>query len=350
MDDIFKTIVKEEKLSDEFKLLSENKLFAPAKELVGNIGKLFEDKDGNFIQQFQSDGFNTRLWELYLFNFFTENGFDILGDNNRPDFHLKKEDNELFVEASLSSEKDDEFTKEYIEGSIEKNDLSVQKDILDYYIMRMGSVLYSKLQKEYWELDWVKDKPLLLAITPSHNYISKFLPDAKIIEYLYGFRLITRVTNSGLELVRRETITEHTFRDKKIPANFFSQENTENISAVIFTNNADLHKFNRIGYEQGLSEEELIIIRSGLKYNPEQDSQALDFTYNIEKGKETENWSESLTIFHNPNAKFPLDRNIFKNIRQVWLEKNNTYGGLQNKDFVYNSITCTAALVEKESK
>lgn len=348
MEDIFKIIVEEGKLSDEFKLLSESKLFAPAKALVENIVTSFEDKDGNFIEQFQTEGFNARLWELYLFNIFTEHGFDILDDHNRPDFHLQKEGNELFVEASLSSEKDDEFTKEFIDESIKKNNLSAQKDLIDYYVMRMGSVLYSKLKKKYWELDWVKDKPLIFAITPSHNYISKFLPDAKIMEYLYGFRLVTQVMNGGLKLVRKEVISEHTFRDKKIPANFFSQENTENISAVIFTNNADLHKFNRTGYQQGLSEEELIIIRSGLKYNPAPDSLALEFTYNIEKGKETEEWGESLTIFHNPNAKFPLDRSVFENVRQVWLEKDNTYGGIQKEDFVYNSITCTAAPLVEE--
>ena len=73
MEDIFKIIVEEGKLSDEFKLLLESKLFAPAKALVENIATSFEDKDGNFIEQFQTEGFNARLWELYLFNLFTEN-------------------------------------------------------------------------------------------------------------------------------------------------------------------------------------------------------------------------------------------------------------------------------------
>lgn len=61
MEDIFNRIVEEGKLSDEFGLLSENKLFAPAKALVENMATFFEDKDGNFIEQFQTEGFHARV-------------------------------------------------------------------------------------------------------------------------------------------------------------------------------------------------------------------------------------------------------------------------------------------------
>jgi hypothetical protein len=32
----------------------------------------YEDPDGNFIEQFQTTGFDARLWELYLFAMFCE--------------------------------------------------------------------------------------------------------------------------------------------------------------------------------------------------------------------------------------------------------------------------------------
>ena len=35
----------------------------------------FQDVDGNFVQQFQSTGFDARLWELYLYALFTEQGY-----------------------------------------------------------------------------------------------------------------------------------------------------------------------------------------------------------------------------------------------------------------------------------
>ncbi len=32
----------------------------------------FIDIDGNFVQQFQSTGFDSGLWELYLYTYFSE--------------------------------------------------------------------------------------------------------------------------------------------------------------------------------------------------------------------------------------------------------------------------------------
>jgi hypothetical protein len=181
MENLFKYISKREKLNDQFLLLDESKGFNPAKKLIEKISKDFEDNDGNFIEQFQTTGFDARMWELFLFMFFKENDFEILNDKDRPDFHLKKDDFEFFVEATTSNEKEgDIYTKEFIKSAIEKKDLKIQQELIDYYVIRMGSVLYTKLNKKYWELDWVKGKPLVFAISPFHNYLAKFLPDAKI--------------------------------------------------------------------------------------------------------------------------------------------------------------------------
>jgi hypothetical protein len=340
MKDIYKLIVKEEKINAKFKLLAEGNLFEPAKNIIANITALMSDKDENFIQQFQSDGFDARLWEIYLYIFLKENDFNFLDDVERPDFHVKKKGLELFIEASLSAEKEqDLFSKEFIQESIAKKDLAVQQQLIDYYIMRMGGVLFSKLNKKYWELDWVKGKPLVLAITPSHNYIASFLPDAKIIEYLYGIRKIVRVTENGLEHIEDKIISEHRFNEKVIPSNFFSQPLSENISAVIFTNNSDLHKFNRMGFQHKLYEKNLIIVRAGSKYDPTPNAMAEEFTYQVKNDGGNENWCESVSIFHNPNALLIIDKSIFEHVRQVWLEPDNTFGGIMTNDFVFHSIT-----------
>lgn len=165
-----------------------------------------------------------------------------------------------------------------------------------------GASFFSKLNKKYWELQWVKGKSLVFAISPFHNYLAKFLPHSKIIEYLYGFKHNTEITEKGLELKNVEAVEEHKHGVKEIPSNFFSQENVENISAVIFTNNSDLHKFNRIGQELELSTEKIIMVRSGLAYNPDPNSTHTEFTHNIIPGKVQEDWNESVTMFHNPKC------------------------------------------------
>ena len=340
MNDIYKQIVTDDKLNDKFKLLSQSKLFDPAKKIIENIAKLMADKDGNFIQQLQSDGFDARIWEIYLFILFKEIGFAQSDKYDRPDFHLYKNEVEVFVEASLSAEKaDDIFSKEFIEEAKAKNDLVVQQQLIDYYIIRMGSVLFSKLNKKYWELDWVKGKPLILAITPAHNYLASFLPDAKLIEYLYGIRQRVNITENGVENLGAEIVSEIKLGNKVIPANFFGQPLAENISGILFTNNSDLHKFNRMAYQDALSQEELIIVRAGAKHNTKIGEKATEFTYQVKPNEGIENWCESVTLFHNPNALHKIDKKTFDYIRQLWIEPDKTFNGIMPNEFVFHSVT-----------
>ena len=149
MKDIFVPIVAEEKLHPVFKLLCEHKPIGPAKLIIEEITSEMIDGDGNFIQQFQTSGFYSRLWEIFLFKFLKENRFTFKGTHNRPDFHIEKKGIDFFIEASLSSEvAGDKFTKEYILNAGKANDLDVQNELIEHYVMRMGSVLYSKLQKK----------------------------------------------------------------------------------------------------------------------------------------------------------------------------------------------------------
>jgi hypothetical protein len=345
MKDIYKQVVKDDRLHETYKLLTTSALFQPARTIVENIAATMSDKDGNYVQQFQSDGFDARLWEMYLHIFLTENKFELLNDVDRPDFHVKKKGLDLFIEASLSAEKNDDiFTKDFITEALAKGDLAVQQKLIDYYIMRMGSVLYSKLNKRYWELDWVKGKPLILAITPAHNYIANFLPDAKIIEYLYGIRKVINVTEKGIENVEDIVVTEHRFNDKVIPSNFFAQHDTENISAILFTNNSDIHKFNRMAIQSGLNEKKLVSVRSGFMYDAVEGAKAKEFTYPISSNSK-ENWCESVSIFHNPNAKVKVDKSVFEHIRQMWIESDQSFNGIMTNDFVYHSITGTMEIV-----
>lgn len=304
-----------------------------------------EDNDGNFIQQFQTTAFNSRLWEIFLFKFFKENGFSFDYSHNRPDFYVEKDGFDFFVEASLSNEVPEEkFTKEFILEAEKKNDLEVQKELIEHYIMRMGSVLYSKLQKKYWELDWVKGKPIVLAITPAHNYLANFLPDAKIIEYLYGLSYESKSEEEPhipKKIVRTEN---HKFGEKEIPPNFFSLPDTENISAVIFTNNSDLHKFNRMGYQIGISDEVIIMERAGLAFDSKPSAKPIEFTQSIIPGDIKEDWNEAVNIFHNPNALIPLRTDLFENIRQTWIDENGSLEGTMPKFYPFNSKTLPVGL------
>lgn len=50
----------------------------------------FVDIDGNFVEQFQSTGFDARLWELYLNTYLNEEQFFFDREYNAPDFIVRK--------------------------------------------------------------------------------------------------------------------------------------------------------------------------------------------------------------------------------------------------------------------
>src|SRR5205814_6507201 len=102
---------------------------------------------------------------LFLTELFKELGLKDISYKNRPDFHLEKNGIDFFLEASCSNPaENDEYSDEYIEKAFYEKNHTIEKNLIDYYSIKIGSVLFSKLQKKYWDLEWVKGKPLVIAL------------------------------------------------------------------------------------------------------------------------------------------------------------------------------------------
>jgi hypothetical protein len=100
--DFFTPIVPAEALHPNFKLLLEHPRYSPARDLIASMMRYYEDADGNFIEQFQTTGFDAWLWELYLFATFTELGFATVPEIQAPDFLLAGLRGGMGVEATTS--------------------------------------------------------------------------------------------------------------------------------------------------------------------------------------------------------------------------------------------------------
>jgi hypothetical protein len=346
MKDIFKILVAEDKINNSFKSLVYDAVNEPARILIEEIANTFHDKDGNFIKDFQSTGFIGRLWELFLFQFLKENNFETIEDVDYPDFHVKKLCKEFFIEATTTNPaKDDEYTDDVIDKAQSMKDKKIEKELSEYYIRKIGSSLKSKLELEYknglhyWELEKIKGQPFVFAILPAHNKLAYFFPDSNIIEYLYGIKYLPEIDSEGHLNGNKSFTLIHNYRGKEIPSNFFKSEIAKNISAVFFSNTCDIHKFNRIGYQNSLSAKDLIICRAGHCYNTEPYSTAKEFTKVTVKGMNEENWSEGVSMLHNPNAYYPLDPLLFSGIRQIWQNDNGDLVEYMPSFFPFNSIT-----------
>lgn len=92
-------------------MLLEDPLHYPAYIVLEELAYWFKDPDGIFIRDFQSDAFNSRLFELYLNVVFYELDFEMSREYNQPDFLLSKFGKEIAVEAVSIAETEDPLVK-----------------------------------------------------------------------------------------------------------------------------------------------------------------------------------------------------------------------------------------------
>lgn len=225
---IFEYIEKKEPMLDDYKLLTECDLFSPAKELIAEIAYSFEDPDGNYIEQFQSSGFNSRMWELYLYAFFHEADFMINREFNAPDYVVEKMGVRVCVEAVTvnpsqhAGNEPEPTTHEEIERLLK-----------DYMPIKYGSPLFSKLNKKYWEKEHVTGNPLLIAIHDFHQKDSMMWSRSALERYLYGAERRHHFDENGKIVQEVTQMAEHRWNGKVIPSNYFELEDAKNISGII---------------------------------------------------------------------------------------------------------------------
>jgi len=324
--------VPDEKLHPYYKILN-SRGHEGAKNLINEIIYSFVDVDGNYIKDFQTTGFDGRLWELYLYTYFYSAGFDLNKSFNAPDFLVSYWGNSFAIEA-VTVNKSEQFDEPNPKNPKESFLLS-----LDYMPIKYGSSLVSKLRKRYWEKEHVKGKPLIIAIHDFHQAStmetlgSMTWSRNALIYYLYGIKPDFRLEDDGLITLgivdtkdgisqAFSPVTHHDWKGKKIESGFFYLPEAENISAVLFSNNATLTTFNRMGQLAGLGLPDTKMIRAMDVFNQDPNSITPNrVVKNIEDEDYEEAWGDGLAMYHNPNAKHPVDINCFQGISHLFFDK-----------------------------
>ena len=314
--ELFRRVVREEELNQNFLVLSDGKGYSSAKELIAEIAYSFVDTDGNYIQQFQTKGFDARLWELFLYALLHENDFQIDRSYAAPDYLCMKLGLNVFIEAvTVNPTQGEEASRVTPETEPDPVKLA------DYAAIKFGSALFSKMHKNYWKLNHVKNHPLVFAIADFHAPKSMLWTHGALAQYLYAMRSSKVKTAAGVT-VEEAPIKEHTYGDKRIPSGFFQQPHSENVSAVLFSNSGTISKFHRMGKLAGFGDQDVKMWRTGKRYDHgEGIVEPADFSFEIKEGL-IETWSEGVSIFHNPNAKFPLHEELFPLVAHHFIENN----------------------------
>jgi hypothetical protein len=298
--DLFHPIVPKDSLHPDFRVIADTPGYAPARAIMQRLFETFHDKDGNFLEQFQTTGFNARTWELFLYAWLTSAGAAIDWNHSSPDFCCCYEATDFFIEAVSANPSP-------LDSALDG--LTVQDRQEQHRPIRLGSALYSKLQMRYWELPHVKGKPLIFAIEDFHAADSLAFTGSSLWQYLYGIRGSWWIDESGTLHVEEIPIAKHRHGAKVIPSGFFNQPSAENVSAVIFGNSGTVAKFNRMGWVLGTARPQNVsMVRIGTCYDHTPNSPAPSvFHYNLEDpDTPVETWSQGLEIYHNPRAITPL--------------------------------------------
>jgi hypothetical protein len=327
-DPFQRVVPPDDELDDRFASVAEHPSSAPARTMFRRIFDDFSDPDGNFLEQFQTRGFDARTWELALFAYLRSADFEVDRHVTAPDFLCRKGDIVVAVEATTANPSGGDIAPTTLEGlqrRAEESPVETLRRIEHEMPIRLGSALFSKLNRKYWELDHVAGLPLVFAIESFAADDALHFGDVGLAAYLYGLWATPARTLGGDLIVLSTPLTEHRIGDKVIPSNFFGQPGAEHVSAILFGNTGTFPKFGRM-VVQGRPEATAVrMFRVGWCYDHDPNaSEPLWFAYDVAERPRTwglpETWGEGMSMFHNPNASIPIRESLFPDIAHHGLE------------------------------
>jgi len=324
-DGLFSPVVPLERLHPIVALLRDNPGAEPTRLMIEEVySACREHLDRNFVEQFQTSGFDARLFELFLFAYLGSIGAKVQRSSERPDYLVTREGVTVAIEATTANPTQNPgATPKPIVG-VDVRALAEEDDSThvarqnDEVPIRLGGSLFSKLKKEYWELPHVRGRPLVFAIAPFYSHDAMLFSSAGIAQYLYGIRQTGRHDEHGQLVIETLDVTTHRLKEKSIPSNFFAQPGTDYVSAVLYTNASTVSKFTRMGYQAGLHRGNVIVARRGAAWDPDPNAkEAVEFSYRLDEDPGEEPWGSGVEIFLNPRARHPLPDRFFDDAIQT---------------------------------
>ncbi|AOL05972.1 hypothetical protein [Burkholderia contaminans] len=312
--DLFADLGKlDSELHPQFLSLRDAPGYAPARQLMRQLQEDFSDPDGNFVEQFQTFGLDARTFEFFLSVMLKDAGHELNRSFDRPDFLITKDGVTAAVEAVTANPQGTGAIQPY-EAVPDFRTLQQATESLEHTVpIRLGSPLFSKLKKKYWELPQVANKPLILAIQDFHTAGALATSDVPLVRYLYGLGQTWCHDEKGNLVIEGHQLEEHQHGDKRIPSGFFRQPDGEHISAVLFCNTGTIPKFNRMGHQGAYMARGVRMLRWGSCYRHDPNAAApRPFVYEVGDDEwPAETWRQGTVLIRNPNALRPLPEKWF---------------------------------------
>ena len=309
---------------DYFKLLTGTRTHYPALMAIGELYLAMPRPDNNFAGDFQTNNFNSRLWELYLFAAFREQDITVTQPLPSPDFLLERDGHLCWVEA-VTANAEEPYAQGFTTPAPPPDDRAER--LIGAPAERFAKTLRSKLQREYDKAPHVTGQSFAFAIADFHAPGSMVWSREALPSYLYGIHAQVGEGPEG-----RFAFAESVAKlrgSHSIPAGLFRDPAMAHLSAVIFSNAATLGKFNRMGLLAGWRPPGLSMVREGLIFD--RTPGALEpKTFRLDVLSEEyarlwpggEAWCQELEVFHNPMATHPIDFDLIPGATH-WFEEND---------------------------
>ncbi len=311
-NDYYTLVAEKSQIHPNFMILKDDGFYTAAKRVIEELGYHHVDIDGNFADQLQSiNGFDARIWELYLWCYFREEDFEFDTKHDAPDFMLKKWGEEVTVEA-VHIKRTQNLDEEMVEMDIK----TIFEKLRNEMPLMFGSSLYSKLKHEYqnqkyWELPHVKDKPLVFAIADFHADMSMTWSFPAITSILYGVSQMAEQDEDGKTTLVSAFGEKYTKKNKVEISPLFLNDEFKHVSAVLFSPCGTITKFNRMGVQAGYGDRNYTLLQMKICYNHLQNALYPNVFFNVIDETCNETWADGIQIFHNPMAEIPLNPALF---------------------------------------
>lgn len=332
--------------SAEFELLTSTISHLPAMMAISECYLALPNPDRNFVTDFQTSSFASRLFELYLLACFREQGLNVRQDHLSPDFRIEKDGLKCWIEAVTANS---ETPRAGGIGNWTHAPTDRNERLTGSPAERFAKTLRSKLQRNYHELEHVKSRSFALALADFHESGSMVWSREALPTYLYGLR--ADIEGEGAQRRAVGTPIAKLTGKHGVPAGLFRDPEFAHLSAVIFTNAATLAKFNRMGFLAGWRPPGLTMIRRGILFDRTPGALA-PIPFDLSVGSPEyealwpwgEGWCQELEVFHNPLATHPIPFDLIPGATH-WFEGDE---GIECSTIWANSVLASITLVHTD--
>lgn len=289
--DIFIPRTSADRWHPQFRSLLQSPFHKHARTLINSLFLEMGRIDKNFVEDFQTAGFHTRLFEIGCYAYLRSAEFQFDRSHNRPDFVVSRDGLNLIAEATSANPPGGRQTDIAIIQMPEISQEEISRKVMQELPKRIMSALSRKLAKKYHELPHCEGRPLVLMIAPFFEPGAHLYTDDAVVPCLYP--------------VGREELPND------VPPPFFEMPGAEHVSAVLYINSFSVSRFFRMSTFCG-SDAELggrcwgvHCVDSGAE-----GMTYLEYQYDLGKGAPDEPWFQGVTIYFNPAAAIPVPRDV----------------------------------------